>query len=86
MALLNKFLIKQDDILFIQNMKLLSYSNMMDYAILVNEIFNSTFSKLVTYNIGIKKITRIWEIMKWTLILMCSVGLPLLAILAGISS
>lgn len=41
------------------------------------------FEKLVTYNIGIKKITRIWEILKWTLIFHCSIGLPAFIVFAS---
>ena len=67
-------------------MKLVSYICFMQYAAIPNEVFESTFAKLVNYNIGIKKITRIWEIMKWTLILSCLITIPLLVIFIFLSN
>lgn len=79
-ALLNKFMIKQPDIQLLQNFKLLTYFKILQFSEIPNLVGKNVFTKLVSYNIGIKKITRIWDIIKWTVILNCCVILPILGI------
>lgn len=47
-----------------------------------NAIFKDVFQQLVSYNIGIKRISRIWDILKWTVIFDMCITVPILAVLA----
>lgn len=62
-------------------MKLVTYFFFLEYSSFFNRVFTKTFNNLVVYNIGIKKISRIWEILKWTLIFNCGINIPFMIVI-----
>lgn len=65
-------------------MKLITYFFFLEYSSFFNRIFTKVFSNLVVYNIGIKRISRIWEILKWTLVFDCSISIPFMIVIGFI--
>ncbi|CAL6025547.1 Transmembrane_domain-containing protein [Hexamita inflata] len=80
-----KYLVKQSDYITIQNVRLLVFTRvkaLMQSFILA---FRDIFQQLASYNMGIKKITRVYETLHWTLVYQFVLCIPLLIIALFVS-
>ncbi|KAH0569845.1 Transmembrane domain-containing protein [Spironucleus salmonicida] len=80
-----QYLVKQEDYKLIQNVRLLVFTRVKALLQSLHFAFRDVFAQLAGYNMGVKKVTRIYETFVWTVIYQYAITIPICLIAIYVS-